>query len=291
MYGSPAASNCSLSSSGSEKPRLGRYIIEKEDFASGCFGKLSLARDSNNREVVIKRLPKDKVSSIEVMKEIEAGKALKHPNISRFHEHFSNNENDYLVFDRIHGFDLFSTIEKRAFVPFKESDVRKIFKQILKAVRHSHEKEIVHRDLKLENILMDSNFKVTVIDFGLCDLVKKGQSSERFCGSIDYVAPEVLCRRTYDGYQADCFSLGVVLYTLLFAEFPFVAAERMNALKNNLPHPNIIWNESKLQRYKISDVSRDLISKMLRPDPKQRMTLDQVKSHIWMKKIHISLVK
>lgn len=252
---SPRPSRRQLSSSGPlsterscSNKTLYRYQIEKEDFASGCFGKIILARDANNKEVVIKKLPKDKVSSTEVLKEIEAGKILKHPNISKFIENFSNNENDYLVFERIQGMDLFSTIEKRAFVPFKDSEARKIFKQILKAVMYSHEKGIVHRDIKLENILMDSNFKVTVLDYGLCDVVKKGQRSERFCGSMDYVAPEVISTRSYDGFQADCFSLGVVLYTLLFAEFPFVANERVNAAKNNLPHPNIIWNETKLKR-------------------------------------------
>jgi len=268
----------------SEKPRLWKYQIEKEDFAAGCFGKISLARDPNNREVIIKRLPKDKVSSIEVAKEVEAGKILTHPNIARFHEHFSNNEWDFLVFERIHGSDLFSLIEKKSFVAFEESHGRKIFKQILKAIRYAHSKNVVHRDIKLENILMDTDGNVTVIDFGLCDLVKKGQSSERFCGSMDYVAPEVLTSKVYNGFQADCFSLGVVLYTLLFAEFPFVANDRVKILKSNLPHPKVIWNERKLARYQTTELARDLIMKMLNPDPTQRINIDQVKDHPWIKK-------
>jgi len=268
----------------SEKPRLWKYLIEKEDFASGCFGKLSLARDSENREVVIKRLPKDKVSSIEVAKEVEAGKILSHPNIARFHEHFSNNECDFLVFDRIHGTDLFSLIEKKSFVAFEENHAKKIFKQILKAVRYAHSKDVVHRDIKLENILMDEEGKITVIDFGLCDLVKKGQQSERFCGSMDYVAPEVLTNKSYNGFQADCFSLGVVLYTLLFAEFPFVANDRVKALRSNLPHPKVIWNERKMARYQVSESARDLIVKMLTTDATQRIDMEQVKHHPWLKK-------
>jgi len=270
---------------GSSCSKLWRFDIQNENFASGCFGTILLARDPLlDREVVIKKIPKDGVSSSEVTKEIEAGKILNHKNIAKFNEHFSNNEWDFLVFERVFGYDLFNTIERRKFVPFSDIEGRKIFKQILKAIRYCHSKEVVHRDIKLENILMDNNGKVTVIDFGLCDIVKRGVHSLRFCGSIDYVAPEVLSKNSYDGYLADVFSLGVVLYTLLFAEFPFIANERVNAMKQKKEQPKISFSESKMKRWKINPLAKDLITKMLRTQPEQRLTLEEVKLHPWIRK-------
>lgn len=268
-----------------EKPKLWRYQIENENFAAGCFGKILLATDPvNNREVVIKKLPKDMTSSVEVTKEIEAGKKLKHSNVVRFLEHFANKENDYLVFERVHGGDLFNIIEKRSFVPFTDVEANKIFKQILKAIMYSHENGIVHRDIKLENILMDPSGKVTVIDYGLCDLVKKGNPSERFCGSIDYVAPEVLSKKSYNGFLADSYSLGVVLYALLFAEFPFVSADRLSAIKRGMEPPKPAFTDAKLKKWNIDPLAKDLISKMLKPNPEHRISLDEVKIHPWIKK-------
>jgi len=270
--------------------KLWKYEIEDENFAAGCFGKIILAKDPNsNKQVVIKKIPKDYESSTEVVKEIEAGKKLKHKNISKFQEHFANRDFDYLVFDRVQGSDLFSLIEKRKFTPFTDSETRKIFKQILKAVRYAHKHDIVHRDIKLENILMDSQKKITLIDFGLCDIVKRGTQSERFCGSIDYVAPEVLLKKSYDGFTADCFSLGVVLYTLLFAEFPFVSKERVQALKAGLESPKPIFSETKIKKWNVSPLAKDLICKMLRTKPEGRITLEEVKNHPWLKKKTITL--
>jgi len=271
-----------------EKSRmsLSKYQIIDENFAAGCFGKILLARDAKDKEVVIKRLPKEKSSPEDVLKEINAGRILNHRNVAKFVDHFSSNEYEYLVFERIYGSDLFHIIEKRSFIPFNERDVLKIFKQILKAIKHSHDNGIVHRDIKLENILMDTTTsKVTVIDYGLCDIVPRGTVSQKFCGSLDYVAPEVVAKRNYDGFVADIFSLGVVLYTLLFAEFPFVTKDRMNSIKQRLPQPPIAFSEQKMKRFKVSLIAKDLITKMLRPDPCLRLTLDEVMDHPFLREV------
>lgn len=265
--------------------RLSRYQIENENFAKGCFGQILLAKDELDNEVIIKKIPKEGSNPIEVKKEIDSGRILSHPNIGQFLDSFETNDSHYLVFQRIHGKDLYSTIEKKMFIPFNDSESKKIFKQILKAVRFCHKKGVIHRDIKLENILMDPTGKVTLIDFGLCDLIQySGQESERFCGSMDYVAPEVLCKRSYDGTKADSFSLGIVLYTLLFAEFPFVANDRVSAIRlgSKMPLPN--FNDAKMKRYKVDVLAKDLILRMLHPNPTERYTLDQVKNHPWLRK-------
>lgn len=279
---SDLAKSCPVSS----VSKLYKYQIEDPNFASGCFGKILLARDPiQEREVVIKKIPKSTGNAIEVSREIEAGKKLKHKYISKFFEHFADNESDFLVFERVVGKDLYNIIDKRGFVPFPERETKKIFKQILKAIRYSHDHEVVHRDIKLENILMDSEGKITLIDFGLCDLVKRGNHSERFCGSIDYVAPEVLGKKTYNGFQADVFSLGVVLYTLLFAEFPYVATDRVSAIKKRMEPPKPHFSETKMKQWKVGLLAKDLISKMLRTNPEQRITLEEVRNHPFLKKV------
>jgi len=257
--------------------------VKNEAFAAGCFGQIMLAEDLSQKEVVIKKLPKNENSAAEVDKEIHAAKKLNHPNIVKYWEHFSNDEFHFLVFERVYGNDLFSIIEKRRFVPFSDVESKKIFKQVLKAILFCHKNEVVHRDIKLENILLDATGNVTLIDFGLCDLVKRGHSSERFCGSMDYVAPEVLSRKSYDGFTSDTFSLGVVLFTLLFAEFPFAAKERVNSIRMGLPHPRIRYDDSKMRRFNVDPLARDLINKMLRPDPSTRIPLTEIKFHPWLR--------
>jgi len=266
--------------------RLDRYFILDDKFASGCFGKIMLARDLSEKEVVIKQIPKESSCVLEVRKEVDAGNRLKHPNVSNFIEYFENENNHYLVLDRVHGSDLFSIIEKRKFVPFSDSEARSMFKQILKAMQYCHKQGIVHRDIKLENILRGSDGHITLIDFGLCDTVNEGDLSERFCGSMDYVAPEVLSRKTYDAYVSDMFSLGIVLYALLFAEFPFVAKDRVKAIRAGLTMPKPKFCDQKMKKWNVDPDAKDLILKLLTQDPLERLTLMDAKFHPWMRKEH-----
>jgi len=229
---------------------------------------------------VLKKLP----NNSDVRREIEAGKRVSGcPHVAKFLEHIDNQDCHYLVFEKVNGSDLFSIIERRKFVPFKEKEVKKIFKQILDAIEFSHKRGVTHRDIKLENILMDEHLNVKVIDFGLCDLVQMGDLSERFCGSVDYVAPEILAKKPYNSFMSDIFSLGVVLYTLLFAEFPFSASERLAAVQSGRPQPKLNFVDNKFLNCGVSELARDLISKMLQPDCTRRLSLEEVRKHSWLK--------
>jgi len=263
--------------------RIGRYTIEDQNFASGCFGHILLAKDENDKEVVIKMIPKEGANPTEVKREIDSGKMLSHQNIGCFIENFECQQCYYLVFERIYGKDLYSTIEKRQFVPYEDKEAKHIFLQILEAILYCHSQGVIHRDIKLENILMDAAGHVTLIDFGLCDITRyPGQESEKFCGSMDYVAPEVIARPRYNGKQADSFSLGIVLFTLLFAEFPFVAQDRVNCIKTGKPQPLPNFSEIKMKKNKVNPLARDLIARMVREDPNRRISLDEVKNHPWL---------
>lgn len=102
-----------------------------------------------------------------------------------------------------------------------EATAKLIFKQIFEGVRHCHEKRISHRDLKLENILVDENNGVKIIDFGFSS--KCGQKLQNFCGTPPYMAPEIAGRVPYHGEPADMWALGILLYLMLFGKFPFRA--------------------------------------------------------------------
>jgi len=263
-----------------KKQKLNKYIIENSRFAKGNFGEIILARDPSDKEVVLKKLP----NNSDVRREIEAGKRVSAcPYVAKFLEHIESQESHYLVFEKVNGSDLFAIIERRKFVPFKEKEVKKIFKQIINAIDFSHKRGVTHRDIKLENILMDDQLNVKVIDFGLCDLVQNGDLSERFCGSVDYVAPEILAKKPYNSFMSDVFSLGVVLYTLLFAEFPFSSSERLAAVQTGKPQPKLSFVEAKFLNCGVSELARDLISKMLQPDYTRRLSLEEVKKHTWLR--------
>jgi len=262
--------------------KIKRFIVLDEDFAKGNFGEIILAKDPlTNKEVVIKKIQKTIESVTAVHKEIEAGKRLKHSNIVKYIESFQTETHHFIVFEKIDGNDLFSVLEQRKFVPYKENEVRKIFRQVTKAIEHSHKNGIVNRDIKLENILIDKKGRVTVIDFGLCDTVKIEQKSERFCGSVDYVAPEVLAKKSYSGFSADVFSLGVVLYTLLFAQFPFVVSERLSAIASGKKQPDVQFSDQSF----VTDSAKELIRKMINPEPTERISLEEVHNHKWMKQL------
>ena len=91
----------------------------------------------------------------------------------------------------------------------------------MSAIVYAHEKGISHRDIKLENLLLDENRNLKIADFGLCNIMRDGISLETWCGSPDYAAPEILTKQIYDGTKVDSWSCGVILYILLFGMFPF----------------------------------------------------------------------
>ncbi len=245
----------------------------------GTFGEVKSAKDRKGNRVVVKTIDRNSVNRKFVLKEIEAGKKLKHKNVVGFIQNFEDERNDYLILDFIDGVNLFTYINERGFTPIPENDAKHLFKQLVYGLQYCHSQGVVHRDLKLENIVINKKGRIKIIDFGLCDLVEEGQFCDGWVGSPDYVAPEILLRREYHGQAADVWSLGTLLYIFLFAEIPFVREERYAQLSKYGTHPPIEWPETKNT---ISDTAKDLISSTLNPDPEERITLNEVASHRWL---------
>ncbi|KAB0352346.1 hypothetical protein FD754_017203, partial [Muntiacus muntjak] len=156
-----------------------------------------------------------------------------------------------------------------------ESEARRKFWQILSAVDYCHGRQIVHRDLKAENLLLDNNMNIKIADFGFGNFFKSGELLATWCGSPPYAAPEVFEGQQYEGPQLDIWSMGVVLYVLVCGALPFdgptLPILRQRVLEGRFRIP-----------YFMSEDCEHLIRRMLVLDPAKRLTIAQIKEHKWM---------
>jgi len=254
-----------------------KYTVDDNDFAKGAYGKILLATEkATGQKVVIKKIPKSTPIRM-VNNEVKAGKIIgAHPNIAALIQYFDADFH-YLVFQYISAQDLFTYLEKLNFSPRAETEARSIITQILLATKHIHSHHISHRDIKLENILIDSNGKVTLIDLGLCAFTEESKLCRDWCGSDNYLAPEIVRRTPYDGYQADVFSTGVVLFALIYGVFPFenlrVSKTEKTLRKLQVRFPTDV---------KVSLAAKDLLTRMLEDEPEKRITMRDVLKHEWI---------
>jgi len=260
-----------------------KYSLLKR-IGEGVFGEVYLSKlkhSMDSRQFALKKLSKNhpKFRRTSVFREVNAGKLLDHEGVIRFEENFETASSIYLVMEYFAGLDLYTTLENRSYEPYSEQAAKEIFKQLVCAVTHCHLHGIAHRDIKLENILMDKCGKTKLIDFGLCDFVMDVGNTTRLCidsvGSPAYISPEILVGKPYDGFKADVWSSGVVLYALLFGCFPFSPAQ-YKLLVNGQPLV-VQFPESG-----VSKGAKELLRCMLKLQPESRFSLEDVQNHDWM---------
>jgi serine/threonine protein kinase len=161
-----------------------------------------------------------------------------------------------------------------------ESISKLIFKQIIEGLRYIHKKKIVHRDIKLDNILIDLTNTVKICDFGVSRKLSNGDIMYEHCGTPAYIAPEIFQNKGYEGYLCDIWSAGVTLYYMLSGSQPFRA--------NSLKELEKIVVQGKFDE--IEDISKDandLINEMLQVDPKKRINIDKILKHPWLKNVDL----
>jgi len=260
--------------------RLEKYQI-KNKLADGCHGAVKLATSYRGSPVVVKKISKKDVDSIWVKNEIKAGEILnKQRGVVKFREHLEDEENDYVILEYIDGKDLLQFMEARQFKPLSEKKAKKIIKQLLKTLRICHQLKICHLDLKLENIMVNSKMKTTLIDFGFCVFKTEDEKTTKWVGTPDYAAPEIILKRPYCAFKADIYSIGVVLFCLLTGILPFDLKKKCDTLYKGLK-PSISWDYIKP---KLSESCKDLLNKMLEADPDERLDINSVIKHKWFKK-------
>ncbi|KAH6850254.1 hypothetical protein B0I37DRAFT_109627 [Chaetomium sp. MPI-CAGE-AT-0009] len=254
-----------------------------EEMGQGAYGQVKLARYRNTgKKCVLKYVTKRRILvdtwtrdrrlgtvplEIHVLDYLRRGE-LRHPNIVEMDDFFEDETNYYIEMapHGLPGMDLFDYIELRTNMDEQES--RSIFVQVARAVHHLHTKaQVVHRDIKDENVILDGEGHIKLIDFGSAAYIKSGPF-DVFVGTIDYAAPEVLAGRPYGGKEQDVWALGILLYTIIYKENPFYSIEEIMDRDLRVP-------------YTISDESIDLIRKMLDRNIEQRYNIDQVLAHPW----------
>uniref|UniRef100_A0AAY5F0B8 non-specific serine/threonine protein kinase n=1 Tax=Electrophorus electricus TaxID=8005 RepID=A0AAY5F0B8_ELEEL len=245
----------------------------KETLGKGTYGKVKKAVDRSGRMVAIKSIRKENIKDeqdlMHIRREIEIMSSLNHPYIITIYEVFENKDKIVIVMEYASRGDLFEYISERQ---ISERESRHFFRQIVSAVHYCHRNGIVHRDLKLENILLDSNKDIA--DFGLSNLFRRGEYLQTYCGSPLYASPEIVNGRPYKGPEVDSWSLGVLLYTLVHGTMPF----------DGLDYKSLVRQISTGDYHKPAKPSDacGLIRWMLMVNPERRATLEEIASHWWL---------
>ncbi|XP_057177139.1 serine/threonine-protein kinase SIK2a [Triplophysa rosa] len=256
--------------------RVGFYDIERT-LGKGNFAVVKLARHRITKsEVAIKIIDKTQLDAVnleKIYREVEIMKLLDHPHIIKLYQVMETKNMLYLVTEYARNGEIFDYLASRG--RLSEMDARRKFWQILSAVEFCHQRNIVHRDLKAENLLLDAHMNIKIADFGFGNFFRPGEPLTTWCGSPPYAAPEVFEGQQYEGPQLDIWSMGVVLYVLVCGALPFdgpsLPVLRQRVLEGRFRIP-----------YFMSEDCEHLIRKMLVLDPSRRLSLSQIKEHRWM---------
>ncbi len=208
---------------------------------------------------------------------------LKHPNIVRLYDVIETDKYIGIILDYASGGELFDHILAHRFL--KEKDACRLFAQLISGVWYIHQRKIVHRDLKLENLLLDRNRNVIITDFGFANRFEHRADDlmQTSCGSPCYAAPElVISEGAYVGSAVDIWSCGVILYAVLAGYLPFDDdPANPDGDDINLLYKYIVNTPLSFPDY-ISREARDLLGIMLQPDPQRRADLSLVMQHPWL---------
>lgn len=225
-------------------------------------------------KVIMKKHITTSGDSDHLEREIHVMDSIHHPNVLALLEHFEDDDYFYLVMEFCDGGSLFDHIRKG--VKIREPQAATLFRQIADAVLFCHSQKVAHRDLKPQNILISEFPEIKISDFGLCGHITDEVKMSTFCGSPCYAAPECLSHTPYDGRQADIWSLGVILYEIVTCQHPWNVENTPQMIQQ------ILKGQFTIPFY-ITTACSELIRGMLKVNPEERMTLDDVLMHPWMK--------
>ncbi|THU90605.1 Pkinase-domain-containing protein [Dendrothele bispora CBS 962.96] len=274
---------------------LGNYTLSKT-LGAGSMGKVKLATHNiTGEQLAVKILPrvnpaapppsgstpdsvarqasKDASKEIRTLREAALSMLLHHPYICGMREMIVHQHHYYMVFEYVDGGQMLDYIISHG--RLRERTARKFARQIGSALDYCHRNNVVHRDLKIENILISQTGNIKIIDFGLSNLYDPLAHLATFCGSLYFAAPELLNAKVYTGPEVDVWSFGVVLYVLVCGKVPF-DDQSMPALHAKIKRGLVeypVW---------LSPECKHLLSRMLVTNPAARATLTEVLAHPWM---------
>ncbi|RCK64782.1 Serine/threonine-protein kinase HSL1 [Candida viswanathii] len=262
--------------------KLGRTL------GRGSTGRVRLAKNTNTGQLAaVKIVPKSNFKKLEnpkykrknddatrlpygIEREIIIMKLISHPNIMGLYDVWENKNDLYLILEYIEGGELFDYLIKKG--KLQEFEAINYFEQIINGINYLHQFNICHRDLKPENLLLDFNKNIKVADFGMAALEVKEKLLETSCGSPHYASPEIVAGKNYHGAPSDIWSCGIILFALLTGHLPFDDENirklllKVQSGKFNMPS-------------ELSFEAKDLITKMLKVNPEERITIDAILNH------------
>ncbi|CAG8515140.1 6332_t:CDS:2 [Paraglomus occultum] len=278
---------------GKVKPKkvLGPYVLTKT-LGAGSMGKVKLAvHEHTGEKLAVKIIPrvqpgdrdnkendssnKDDNKETRTIREAAIMLLLHHPYIVQLKEVIVLPHHYYMFFEYVNGGQMLDYIISHG--KLKEKQARKFARQIVSALDYCHRNSIVHRDLKIENILISKSGSIKIIDFGLSNLYSPRSHLSTFCGSLYFAAPELLNAKVYTGPEVDVWSFGIVLFVLVCGRVPF-DDQSMPALHAKIKRGVVEYPPW------LSSECKSLLSRMLVTDPMKRASLSEVMNHQWMNK-------
>ena len=254
-------------------------VIGKGAYATVKICKNKITQEKFAMKIYEKKILNDNIKKKCILREIEILKKLNHPNIVKLYDTIISDKNILLIQELVNGISLRDFYNKeirnqRNISEKKYKILTILFKQIFSAFDYIHKKNIFHRDIKLENILLTKNYEIKIIDFGFGLYNPRNYLQKFFCGTPNYMAPEIIMKKDYDGQKADMWSLGILLYKLFCADFPFKGKDEKDLYRH------IIKGKYKIKEY-VPNFIKIIIDKILRPKPYQRINCDQILQSHW----------
>ena len=266
--------------------KISNYEIGKI-IGKGAYSIVKICRNKITKEkfamkIYEKKNIKDDIKKKCILSEIEILKKLNHPNIAKLYDTIITDKYILLIQELIDGISLreYYNLDIRNQKYLSENKLillKNIFKQIFSAFDYIHKNNISHRDIKLENILITKNSQIKIIDFGFGIYNPKKKLQKFFCGTPNYMAPEIILKKEYNGQKYDMWSLGILLYKLFCADFPFKGKNEKDL------YNNIIKGKFAIKDY-VPEYIQELIKQMIRLKPEQRINCEQALRSSWLSK-------
>ena len=278
-----SSSQCSSESSGDDETKFSnRCEAREQDFVKhnflgqGSYSTVVLAQHTpSGRFFALKEVSRAQNTADQIRSEINVHRRIRHPNIVRLHGYFHTSHGVVLVMQYCSEGTLYQKLTEAPNKRFDEKTAARFTRHICRAIKYLHEQNVAHRDLKLENILLEKGNAI-VADLGWSREINEKTSRHTVCGTLDYLSPEMLNGNPHT-CATDVWSLGAMVYEMLFGVTPFFRVSHQNTM-------SAIRTEEVVLPAEISESAASLLRDMLQKDPSRRATISQVLAHPWVQR-------